>query len=307
MNTTTITDDYVRDLVREADLDWHQGFDLDGDNRYAKLIWNTIALEEKRHAAKVAELEAAERQRNAFAQQANEYAEEARALRARIARLDAQAAQPAQAPLSEQDAGLLNQAHELLECYSAEMRLRGNDSAANGAECSADAILRLFKLAEPAQVPLTDAQIEARIAELEARIDALMLEHCPGEMTPEQVAEWAKHQVPAEEAAQPAQVASLADIDVPNTFKLAGESDEQWIDRITGGKPAQVAAPEQADGWQLVPVEATPEMMKAAVVSLNGNAVYKSVAIEALRIEEAMYGEVYEAMLAAAPKREGGA
>jgi hypothetical protein len=58
MNTPTITDDYVRDLVREADLDWHQGFDLDGDNRYAKLIWNTIALEEKRHAAKVAGLAA---------------------------------------------------------------------------------------------------------------------------------------------------------------------------------------------------------------------------------------------------------
>ena len=54
----TITDDYVHDLVRDAGLDWHQGFDLEGDNRYARLIWNTIALEEKRRAAKVAELEA---------------------------------------------------------------------------------------------------------------------------------------------------------------------------------------------------------------------------------------------------------
>lgn len=29
---------------------------------------------------------------------------------------------------------------------------------------------------------------------LQARLDAIMLEHCPAEMTPEQTAEWAKHQ-----------------------------------------------------------------------------------------------------------------
>ena len=35
---------------------------------------------------------------------------------------------------------------------------------------------------------------------LQARVDALMLEYCPDEMTPEQLAEWEKHQraVPAE-------------------------------------------------------------------------------------------------------------
>jgi hypothetical protein len=91
MNTPTITDDELIDLVRDADLDWHQGFDLDGVNRYAQLVSAVLALAEQRHTAKV--------------------------------------------------------------------------------------------------------------AELEARIDALMLEHCPDEMTPEQVAEWAKHQKPAEEAA----------------------------------------------------------------------------------------------------------
>jgi hypothetical protein len=54
MNTTTITLDYMRDLVRDAGLDWNYGFDNDGDNRYAKLIWNTIAAEEKRSADYVA-------------------------------------------------------------------------------------------------------------------------------------------------------------------------------------------------------------------------------------------------------------
>ena len=42
----------------------------------------------------------------------------------------------------------------------------------------------------------TAAEVRAEVARLQARIDALMLEYCPGEMTPEQTAEWARHQVP---------------------------------------------------------------------------------------------------------------
>ena len=37
----------------------------------------------------------------------------------------------------------------------------------------------------------------AEIERLQTRIDALMLEHCPDEMTHEQMAEWARHQVAA--------------------------------------------------------------------------------------------------------------
>ena len=33
-----------------------------------------------------------------------------------------------------------------------------------------------------------------RIQSKQAKIDALMLEYCPDEMTPEQIAEWEKHQ-----------------------------------------------------------------------------------------------------------------
>ena len=43
--------------------------------------------------------------------------------------------------------------------------------------------------------------IEKLVAErdaLQAKVDALMLEYCPDEMTPEQVEEWAKHQVPVD-------------------------------------------------------------------------------------------------------------
>lgn len=51
----------------------------------------------------------------------------------------------------------------------------------------------------------------------------------------------------------------------------------------------------------LVPREATRDMMRAAVVFANGNAVYKNVAAGALEIEEQIYGEAYAAMIAAAP------
>ncbi len=55
------------------------------------------------------------------------------------------------------------------------------------------------------------------------------------------------------------------------------------------------------DGWRLVPIEPTEGMCAAAVKYANGSAVYKNVAAAALKIEEAIYGEAYAAMLAAAP------
>ena len=42
--------------------------------------------------------------------------------------------------------------------------------------------------------PVEDPR-DAKIASLQAKIDALMLEYCPEEMTPEQMEGWGKHQV----------------------------------------------------------------------------------------------------------------
>lgn len=39
--------------------------------------------------------------------------------------------------------------------------------------------------------------VERDAASKQARIDALMLEYCPDEMTPDQREEWARHQKPA--------------------------------------------------------------------------------------------------------------
>lgn len=45
---------------------------------------------------------------------------------------------------------------------------------------------------------LLEAKKWREIAEArQAQIDRLMLEYCPDEMTPEQIAEWSKHQRPA--------------------------------------------------------------------------------------------------------------
>ncbi len=38
------------------------------------------------------------------------------------------------------------------------------------------------------------AALEAENVRLQAKIDALMLEYCPDEMTPEQLANWERHQ-----------------------------------------------------------------------------------------------------------------
>lgn len=48
----------------------------------------------------------------------------------------------------------------------------------------------LFDAAESAEAA------ERKLAEARAKIDALMLEYCPDEMTPGQVDEWARHQRP---------------------------------------------------------------------------------------------------------------
>ena len=41
-------------------------------------------------------------------------------------------------------------------------------------------------------------QLECELAAKQAEIDRLMLEHCPDEMTPEQIANWERHQKPAQ-------------------------------------------------------------------------------------------------------------
>ena len=52
--------------------------------------------------------------------------------------------------------------------------------------------------------------LEAEIATLQCKIDELMLEYCPDEMTEEQKVEWARHQQPVSDEKQRAVDAAIA-------------------------------------------------------------------------------------------------
>jgi hypothetical protein len=53
---------------------------------------------------------------------------------------------------------------------------------------------------DPGQkVPSVSRTLIRHIGSLQARIDELMLEYCPDEMTQERFDEWARHQVPVDE------------------------------------------------------------------------------------------------------------
>lgn len=88
----------------------------------------------------------------------------------------------------------------------------------------------------------TVAALKSERDTLAARIDALMLEHCPDEMTEAQKAEWAAHQKPAENAALATALAACRDsFPVPSP---GSASENAWGAAIAdpGSVPAYVAA-----------------------------------------------------------------
>lgn len=91
----------------------------------------------------------------------------------------------------------------------------------------------------------------------------------------------------------------------PESVEFPCGAHLEWAESLA---PPSQPAPETAaqasvpEGWQLVPKEATRTMCARAVTFINGDAVYKNVAAAALEVEERIYGEVYESMLAAAPR-----
>lgn len=60
---------------------------------------------------------------------------------------------------------------------------------------------RMAMHAKIATLEATNAAQAEQLAAKQAKIDALMLEFCSAEMTPEQVEEWSKHQVPESQLA----------------------------------------------------------------------------------------------------------
>ena len=87
----------------------------------------------------------------------------------------------------------LDRIHEKLSRYqSAEMPERPEHDYETGSGQWLNYATRLE--AYCAKLKVEGEQTRARLAEAEAKIDRLMLEYCPDEMTPEQMAAWEKHQ-----------------------------------------------------------------------------------------------------------------
>jgi hypothetical protein len=94
------------------------------------------------------------------------------------------------------------QALGMIEAMRAELvaALRESEEWRRDAESGEEWLSTFIDGAGVEHVPREHANL--RLASLQARIDALMLEYCPDEMADEQRAEWARHQVPAIDAAR---------------------------------------------------------------------------------------------------------
>jgi len=66
---------------------------------------------------------------------------------------------------------------------------------------SEDTNMSLFKAITRLEAELADAR--RTIEELQAKVDALMLEYCPDEMTAAQKENWARHQEPCQPPHRP--------------------------------------------------------------------------------------------------------
>lgn len=75
-------------------------------------------------------------------------------------------------------------------------------------------------------IPVLDyiASLEIAQDEKQAKIDALMLEYCPDEMTPEQTEEWGRNQRPVSDEQQRAIEAALGVPNAPHKPRSEAES-----------------------------------------------------------------------------------
>ena len=149
----------------------------------------------------------------------------------------------------------------------------------------------------------------ARIAELEAQLEAIgaggvsgplmarAADHFPG--VTKMVARWymvdkdgmATLCTGREDAEKEAKDANMA---------WPHRAPHRAVQLVEVGAPAAEPRPSPQDGMVMAPKEPTEAMKAAAVKYANGSAVHKNLAADVLRIEEGIYGEVYEAMIAAA-------
>jgi len=105
----------------------------------------------------------------------------------------------AEVEFHKRDASALRSQMDVLRDGLASERERAESMRAELAEqCRLHAIGMERELALIGRADRAEAEAAAK----QARIDELMLEYCPDEMTPEQIENWKRHQVPAIDAAR---------------------------------------------------------------------------------------------------------
>lgn len=82
-------------------------------------------------------------------------------------------------------------------------------------------------------------ELEAEVAAKQAKIDELMLEYCPDEMTPEQIEEWGRNQRPVAVSENPTHLQcdkcgrmSIVSIDKPRRCCRVGSAGETCAGRM---------------------------------------------------------------------------
>lgn len=120
--------------------------------------------------------------------------------------------------------------------------------------------------------------LRAKVAELEAKLDAVMLEHCPDEMTLEQVENWGKHQA-KHEAVEPVAVINVeartlewngpVDWMTPETAKL------NKIPLYTHPPKVEAVEPLSVEAW----IDLMPEMYESIIMASREQALRKAAEV----------------------------
>jgi hypothetical protein len=105
----------------------------------------------------------------------------------------------------------------------------------------------------------------------------------------------------------------MADTTTPLTdqriIELAAQRSGAWTDdrlfAFARAIESEVRA-SVAQGWKLVPIDPTPDMLASAVRCREGSAVYKIISEAGLRVLEDEARADYEAALSAAPRFPSG-
>jgi len=130
--------------------------------------------------------------------------------------------------------------------------------------------------------------IEAEVSSpLQAKIDELMLEYCPNEMTPEQLEEWGRNQRPVSDEEQAATDKAVAEA-------LQAQEPVAWLDTRNGGLHLADRVSDCSDVSKLQALFAAPQPPAPCADCARLKKLYGETPIESFRIIDALQAKVAE-------------